>query len=741
MWPFKNFIFAISFIFLGFFSLIIQTLFLREIIATFYGHEFLVGIILSAWLIWVAFGSLITQKFKKSKRGFFLLPSLLGFLLFLEIFLLRYLKQYLGFAGEVPNLLLAILLSIFLPLPLCFLLGSWWTLFLRHFAKEKDYLSWINKAYFFETLGFVFGGVLFSFLLIYFPTFFLVSLLIVLGFLIVFISFQRSFFKIFLFFFVGVIFLFLFFNSLKSFELLTQSFRFKDQKLLDSFNSKYGNLTITQTKDQKNFYQNGILISSTKLAEITEEKIHLSLLETPLPQKILLIGGGLEGMVNEALKHPLKSIYYLELDPKLLEESQKYLKEEIKKGLSDKKVKIIYQDGFYFLKATKEKFDLIILNLPEPSNILLNRFYTKEFFEITKERITENGILAFVLPYSSTLPNKNLYLINLLIYNNLKKVFPNVLIFSGNSNLFLASKKDILTSNPEILIKRFKKRKIKTKFLTDKYIEYRLLSERNKSVLKSFEESSFSNLNTLKRPLAYFYQILFWLDHFNPKFSNLFKNFISSFFAIFVSALIIFLIFILKKKKFLPSKIACISMGIAGISVMSIELILIFLYQSSVGYLYSRISLLISAIILGMALGTFLGNKLQKKLEKENFLLFWIYKTHLFLALFSLLLLSLLSSIFRFFSIFTEILILILGIFAGILGGFLFPLTNKLYSLFKKEKNTSTIYAADLIGSSFGALIPSLILIPAFGFSSALLFLILINCLIPFYSFLLTKKE
>jgi len=37
-------------------------------------------------------------------------------------------------------------------------------------------------------------------------------------------------------------------------------------------------------------------------------------------------------------------------------------------------------DGRLFLKTTQSTFDVVIVNLPEPQNAQLNRFYTVEFF-------------------------------------------------------------------------------------------------------------------------------------------------------------------------------------------------------------------------------------------------------------------------------------------------------------------------------------------------------------------------
>ena len=38
----------------------------------------------------------------------------------------------------------------------------------------------------------------------------------------------------------------------------------------------------------------------------------------PSPEKVLLVGGGFGGLIREVLKHPVKELDYVELDPQLI---------------------------------------------------------------------------------------------------------------------------------------------------------------------------------------------------------------------------------------------------------------------------------------------------------------------------------------------------------------------------------------------------------------------------------------
>lgn len=169
---------------------------------------------------------------------------------------------------------------------------------------------------------------------------------------------------------------------------------------------------------------------------------------------------------------------------------------------------------------------------------------------------------------------------------------------------------------------------------------------------------------------------------------------------------------------------------------MSLEFLIIFSYQVIIGHLYYRIALLIVALMLGISIGVWLADKRIKKekdLQNQKFGPENLLKLHVFIILFStilpLIFLFLLENPSRWL---VETILLLLAMISGFLGGMIFPWANQIYLSFQREpdKKTGIIYSADLAGSSLGAILPSLILIPVFGLFQSLLFVIIINLLI-----------
>lgn len=52
--------------------------------------------------------------------------------------------------------------------------------------------------------------------------------------------------------------------------------------------------------------------------------------------------------------------------------------------LNDKRLHIYSQNTKYFIAHNKNKYDLVFIAFDTPTNLYINSFYSKEFFEIVK---------------------------------------------------------------------------------------------------------------------------------------------------------------------------------------------------------------------------------------------------------------------------------------------------------------------------------------------------------------------
>ena len=89
------------------------------------------------------------------------------------------------------------------------------------------------------------------------------------------------------------------------------------------------------------------------------------------------------------------------------------------------------QDARHFVAHTPERYDVILMALPEPRSAQLNRFYSREFFRLAAARLAPGGVFNFSLAGSETSlhPWRAAYLA--MAYNTLRQVFPEVLALPG----------------------------------------------------------------------------------------------------------------------------------------------------------------------------------------------------------------------------------------------------------------------------------------------------------------------
>ncbi len=108
--------------------------------------------------------------------------------------------------------------------------------------------------------------------------------------------------------------------------------------------SIYGNLTVTETGESdagtiRSLYENGAILANAPDPAAAEEAVDYALLEHAAPRRVLLIGGGVNGGVAEALKHPtVESLDYVELDPALIAMARQFFPAQTAVFASDPRV-------------------------------------------------------------------------------------------------------------------------------------------------------------------------------------------------------------------------------------------------------------------------------------------------------------------------------------------------------------------------------------------------------------------
>ncbi len=527
----KRFIAAL--IIVGFSGIVAQVLLLRELLIKFYGNELSIGIILANWLILEAVGAFFLGKriehIKRKIETFIILQLIFCLFLPLVVYSTRILNIILGLTpGEGLGIVPIFWSSFILLLPISIPHGALFTFGCRIYSElsplsrgQASPRSFgarndagvdtkgrpsqgggvIGRVYVYEAFGTLIGGIVFTYLLIrYFNSFqiaFGISLLNILMCLILLGAFYKPDRLLSTKLLGGISCIFLFLNiflTLKADNIhwLSLKKQWPHHKVIYYRNSVYGNVAVTERGKQYTFFSNGIPIFSSPTPDIffVEEFAHLSLLSHPSPKTILIISGGAGGLINEVLKHQVEEIDYCELDPLIIKAAKRFSTPITRKELSDPRVKIHYVDGRFFLKNTKNRYDVIMNGISNPQDLQTNRLFTKEFFSMAKNHLNENGILAINLPGSLSYLSYELRKLNACIHDTLKINFPCIRIIPGDTNILLSSVSGNLSAiNPALLTRRFKQRGLKTSLITQNYIEYKFAPGRLEWYLESIKET------------------------------------------------------------------------------------------------------------------------------------------------------------------------------------------------------------------------------------------------------------
>jgi spermidine synthase len=127
-----------------------------------------------------------------------------------------------------------------------------------------------------------------------------------------------------------------------------------------------------------------------------EALVHPVMLAHPNPETVFIAGGGEGATVREVLAHnTVKKAVMIDIDKQVIDICRQYLAPIHQDSFSDSRTELYFTDARKYLSDTKEKFDVIIIDLPEPlEEGPAAMLYTREFYQLIKERLNRDGIMS-----------------------------------------------------------------------------------------------------------------------------------------------------------------------------------------------------------------------------------------------------------------------------------------------------------------------------------------------------------
>ncbi len=396
-----------------------------------------------------------------------------------------------------------------------------------------------------------------------------------------------------------------------------------------------------------------------------------------------------------------------------------------------------------------DSYDVIIMALPEPRNALLNRFYTREFFGEVKARLTPVGVFSFGLSGSETSlsPVRGRYLA--LAAATLRQVFPEVTVLPGLTWRFFASPQPgSLTSDPEVLLTRRQARGLELFYVREYYLRANLSAARRAYANQILAQAG-PDINTDLRPQGLFYGLLLTGAEENGLLSRallwLKQAGVGKLYAAFVLIVLALWAWSFKAGARTQQTPYLYSVFTMGLTVMGMEMVVLILFQVTLGYLYGQLSLLLAAFMAGMAGGSYLtGSRLARGAPAKRIALLGQGGLALLMLALGLSLPWLLRWPYLREDGWGQLIFAVILISAGLLSGVVFAAQAELCQQGGAALSLTAgrLYAVDLLGGTLGTLGVSFLVIPCFGpaqtlflcaalNASAVFLLVAIRCTVP----------
>lgn len=144
-----------------------------------------------------------------------------------------------------------------------------------------------------------------------------------------------------------------------------------------------------------------LLDDMPQFTEANEYRYHECLAVAPAlfnPPRRVFIGGGGDGLAAARLLRfdGVEQIVLCDYDPGvtgLFSEHEDLVR--LNDGaLNDERVTVLNEDAAAWLEASHERFDLIILDFPDPYFLPLGRLYSVDFYRTVYDRLTDDGVMV-----------------------------------------------------------------------------------------------------------------------------------------------------------------------------------------------------------------------------------------------------------------------------------------------------------------------------------------------------------
>ena len=168
------------------------------------------------------------------------------------------------------------------------------------------------------------------------------------------------------------------------------------KRILADERTQYQHLQVVETE----FFGNAMILDG--IIQLTERDnmgyhemiVHAPMLAVGKPKRVLIVGGGDGGSLQQALRYDsVEEAVVCELDQRVVDLSREHFAASFGDPWADSRARLIVRDAFAFLEENPGQFDAIISDTTDPIG-MAERLFSDEFQKLVVRALVPGGAAA-----------------------------------------------------------------------------------------------------------------------------------------------------------------------------------------------------------------------------------------------------------------------------------------------------------------------------------------------------------
>ncbi len=438
----------------GFCALSYEVLWSRVLVFFFTSNTYAFSMMLIIFLAGISIGSFVFGKLADRSRDplsmLGIMEVLIGIFGIMSVVMFARINAIMGdasgsWAGRVVSMLAGCGAVMFLP---AFLMGGAFPVAGRIYIPGiKKLGASIGNLYSINTLGGIIGSVITGFVLI--PVIGIQKVIILIGIInlvigsvvIIYNPVVKKKKKLYFGLFIGIVFILTaFIPSGKPVILYSRIVRdaSRPAKLMYYKEDITATVSVIEVDGDRKLNIDGFNAAGTKQYEYMRMLGHLPLLLCRNPENVLVLCFGTGTTCGSIYNHGVKRLDCVEISPAVVD-AGKYYRDYNYGILEKERFNLIVDDGRNYLLYSDRKYDVITTEPMHPYLSGAVNFYSKDFYELCRKRLTENGVMCQWAPMHVL--SKEDYN---MVLRTFREVFPHsTMWFVGTESILIGTNKEL----------------------------------------------------------------------------------------------------------------------------------------------------------------------------------------------------------------------------------------------------------------------------------------------------------